>query len=135
MGIDQVWDFRLEVDTTAYGGEGSASLYTMHRGVHTDWQPVDGLQDIELFLAATGADINEADQLVLEMQSRLVAMDDLWITPEPASAALLLLGLPLLLRRRRTRKPKPASLRHLPAGARQAGVGMSAAGASESIRP
>lgn len=107
-GKSQVWDYRMEVDLLANGGEGSASLYTMKRDVHTEWQPVGNLQGINLMLATAGVDMHDADKMYAQIDVRLVAMDNLWIDdmqavviPEPSGLGLV--GIVLLaMRRRRT---------------------------------
>jgi len=76
---NQIWDFRMEVDTSAYGGEGAGSLFVKQRGINPDWQAVDGLQGLSLGLATAGADIGAANKLALQLKTRLVAFDDLWI--------------------------------------------------------
>jgi len=100
--INQKWYFKLEVDTTANGGEGSGSVYTWRPGTHTEWQAVSNLQDINLKLSTASADILNANQLMTGIKTRLVATDDIWITPEPAAMSLLAIGgVGVLLKRRR----------------------------------
>ncbi|MHC4981709.1 MAG: PEP-CTERM sorting domain-containing protein [Planctomycetota bacterium] len=100
--INQKWYFKCEVDTTANGGEGSASVYTWRPGTHTTWQAVANVQNINMLLDTQAADILNADTLHHRIKTRLIAGDDIWVTPEPATMALLGLGgIGLLLRRRR----------------------------------
>jgi len=78
-------DFRLEVDLTANGGEGGATLYRIRRYAgETTWSVVPtttgGLQNIDLQLATQGANITAADQLYAMIGCRNVAQDSLIVS-------------------------------------------------------
>jgi len=104
---NQVWDFKMYVDTTANGGEGLGYLYSWQRDVHTEWQPITGLQGINLNLLTSGMDVQNSNQLTTMIKTRLVAIDNLWVDdmqavviPEPSGLGLVGVAV-LALRRRR----------------------------------
>jgi len=81
--LGQVWDYRLEIDLnqnwnaqlSAY--EGGGTLYTMHRGEHTEWQAIGNLSNVNLKLATSGMNIQAADQLHVSIKTRIAGMDSL----------------------------------------------------------
>ncbi|MHC4981702.1 MAG: PEP-CTERM sorting domain-containing protein [Planctomycetota bacterium] len=75
---NQIWDWRLEVDTTANGGGGGASFYLMQRGTHTTWQLERS--NVNLQLVGAGADIQNANRLTAVIDTRIVAMDSLMVS-------------------------------------------------------
>jgi hypothetical protein len=79
---NNVYDWRLEVDTAAMGGGGAGYLYVRKWGTHDTWQQVTGFpggDPVNLQLIGTGADIANANQLYMRIGTRLVAQDSLMV--------------------------------------------------------
>ena len=76
--VDQVWDFRMEVDTTANLLEGSGALYVRRRDTgQTAWQVVSGLENVGLWLDSTSANIQAANQIYGEVDVRIAHQDNM----------------------------------------------------------
>ena len=87
--LGQVWDFRLVVDTAANGGEGAGYFYSMMYGTHTEWQPVENLQGINLKLLTAGYDVFSSDQIIHNLKTRITGADNFQvITPMRGDANL-----------------------------------------------
>jgi len=78
---NELWDMRMEIDTTSYGGQGSARLYVMGRTnpVHTTWTEIADISGVYLHLANSGANIQAADQVRIMIGTRIAPMDSIQV--------------------------------------------------------
>ena len=98
-------DMLLNVDPTANGGSGLATLWANKNDA--GWIQYGAATDLKLVKTGDGAYdalISQADGVRLEVKTRLGAIDDIFVTviPEPATVSLLVIGaVGLIVRRRR----------------------------------
>ncbi len=100
---NQTFSIRMEVDPTAYGGEGSGTLLLARTWLGEGFSIVTGLEAVNLQMATAGVTAGLLDGLRVDIKTRLVAIDNIevGIIPEPATLGLVLIGGLALLRRRR----------------------------------
>jgi len=104
---NQTFKLRLDVDPSGYGGEGTATLSIMRTGLgETDFQEVSGLENVNLYMATAVVTAAQMDGLRMEIDTRLVAIDNIevGVIPEPSTFLLAILALPGLLAISRRRK-------------------------------